>query len=198
MSLTTFENARKNNFPSTIAQNISLQKSIASAKSQKAAYIQKLEQERIAEERKRKIEAEKLRAEYSKSICISGKFVCQISMADGIDWSDSPEMYNLTYHKLAIKYAVIKFNANGTAERGGGDKYGRGADFDMAGLYTIVGNTITIDWLDKYTGDDVLTIVGSEIDFSKKCLKTTKFKTKEWVNLYGKRMGGEIFENIEY
>jgi hypothetical protein len=56
LSLTTFENARKNNFPSTIAQNISLQKSIASAKSQKAAYIQKLEQERIVEERKREQE----------------------------------------------------------------------------------------------------------------------------------------------
>ena len=198
LALTTFETARKNNFPSTIAQNVSIQKNIASAKSQKAAYIQKLEKERIADERKRKIEAEKLRAEYSKSICVSGKFVCQISLADGYDWSDSPEMYKLTYHKLAIKYSAIKFNANGTAERGVGDKYGRGADFEEAGLYTIVGNTITIDWLDKYTGDDVLTIVGSEIDFSKKCLKTTKFRTKEWVNVSGKRSGGEIFENIEY
>ena len=60
LALTTFETARKNNFPSTIAQNVSIQKNIASAKSQKAAYIQKLEKERIAEQKKKDaIEAEK-------------------------------------------------------------------------------------------------------------------------------------------
>jgi hypothetical protein len=68
----------------------------------------------------------------------------------------------------------------------------------MYGFYTIVGNTITIDWQDKYVGDDVLTIIGSQIDLSQKCMKTTKFRTKEWVNGKGKRSGGEIFENIEY
>lgn len=198
MAISTFENAAKNDFPTTINQNTTLQKNISTAKSQKAAYLQKLEQERIAEEKKRKVEEEKLRVEYSKNICISGKFVCENSLADGVDWSESPELYNLTYHKLASKYAVTKFNANGTAESGSGDRYGRGVDFDMYGFYTITGNTITIDWQDKYVGDDVLTIEGSEVDFSKKCLKVTKFRTKTWVNGNGKRSGGEIFEVFEY
>ncbi|MFM7681641.1 MAG: hypothetical protein ACKO7P_02735, partial [Bacteroidota bacterium] len=199
MAISTFENAAKNDFPSTISQNTTLQKNISAAKSQKVAHLQKLEQERIAEEKKRKFEEEKLRAEYSKNICISGKFVCENSLADGVDWSESsPELYNLTYHKLASKYAVTKFNANGTAESGSGDRYGRGVDFDMYGFYTINGNTITIDWQDKYVGDDVLTIEGSEVDFSKKCLKVTKFRTKILVNGNGKRSGGEIFEVVEY
>jgi hypothetical protein len=197
-AISTFEGALSNNIPTTVNQNVNLQKNLSNAKTQKTAYLQKLEQERIAEEKKRKIEEEKLKAEYSKSICISGKFVCENSLADGVDWSESPELYNLTYHKLASKYAVTKFNANGTAESGSGDNYGRGVDFDMYGFYTIVGNTITIDWQDKYVGDDVLTIIGSQIDLSQKCMKTTKFRTKEWVNGKGKRSGGEIFENIEY
>jgi len=55
-AISIFENAAKNNFPSTISQNTSLQKNITSAKTQKAAYLQKLEQERIAAEKKREQE----------------------------------------------------------------------------------------------------------------------------------------------
>ena len=73
LALTTFENARKNNFPSTIAQNVSIQKNIASAKSQKAAYIQKLEKERLAEQKKRDAEEKKIREEEARQQEIARK-----------------------------------------------------------------------------------------------------------------------------
>jgi hypothetical protein len=64
-AISVFENAAKNDFPSTISQNTTLQKNITSAKTQKAAYIQKLEQERIATEKKREQER---KAEEAKRI----------------------------------------------------------------------------------------------------------------------------------
>ncbi len=51
-AISIFENAAKNDYPSAISQNTTLQKSINTAKSQKSAYLQKLEQQRIAEETK--------------------------------------------------------------------------------------------------------------------------------------------------
>ena len=64
-AISVFENAAKNDFPSTISQNTTLQKNITSAKTQKAAYLQKLEQERIATEKKREQER---KAEEAKRI----------------------------------------------------------------------------------------------------------------------------------
>jgi hypothetical protein len=56
LAISTFENALKNNYPVTVAQNTTLQKSLTNARTQKAIYVKKQEEIRLAEEKKRREE----------------------------------------------------------------------------------------------------------------------------------------------
>lgn len=120
-AISVFENAAKNDYPPTISQNTVLQKSINTAKSQQAAYLQKLEQERIAEQKKRdaleaaysqKLEQERI-VEQKKRDAIEAEKRKPIVLDDYYDLWDYPSKYlgrnvaMAVYHNnISDKYVI--------------------------------------------------------------------------------------------
>jgi hypothetical protein len=181
-----------NDFPKSIPLNMRIEKSIQNAKNQKAAYLQKLEEQRVAEakrqeqlriveEKKRALEEEKLKKQYEQNVCIIGKFVNDIDMAKSMNVYSGQ-----LYDKLSGKYEFHEFYSNGTLKYGTCKQWGRDLKYSGYGTYNIDFNnrllTLYIDGdVEKYS------IERTGVDTDEKCLRIYKinshYKNESYSNI---------------
>ena len=178
-AISLFEEALKNNYPSTITQNVSLQKNLSSAKTQKALYLKKQEEALIAEKRAKEAEENRLKSLYYQNVCISGNFVCneeeELSTSRG-------------------RYDFILFYSNGTLKLGNSNNQGRDVKYNGYGWYEIRNDRIYIkdDTDDEYYFE----IYESKVVIDEKCRRVYTLRKQDMINYKGVNKGGQLYYNV--
>ncbi len=173
-ALSIFGKAANNTFPTTLPQNLVLKKNIESTRVKKIEYD------------------ERMKREYSKSLCYLGKFVCESHIGSDADWSNLPQSM---YDKIKDKYAVLKFNSNGTVQHGVYNSYTGSTEMSDWGVFTKVNDMIVISWNDPEMGEENFQIAYSEVDYESHCLKVYKLQSPVYYNYLNQKMGGQVYFN---
>jgi hypothetical protein len=193
LAIDMYLNDCKNDYPKSIPLNIRIQKSVENARAQKASYLLKLEQQRIAEEKRqeqlriaeekrRLAEEEALKKQYAKNICIIGCFV-----ADGSDLASQFGIYN---NKLVDRYSYMQFQENGTVIQGTCNYRARDVKVVDYGRYRIDGSKVIL----IFDGESVeWDITETWIDKEHQCLNVIELREEDIFNNQGRNFGGRKY-----
>jgi hypothetical protein len=155
-AISLLESARDNNFPTSLAQNIAFDKSIANAKKLYAAYQKKQEEK------------------YAKAPCASFKLLAEKDMSQFFNGKTIG----------AGRYMLIEFFTDGTFRNVVGNSYGQVIDYSdpMTGRYQIdlTGKKLTCVY--DYDGimkvsDEIFYLMETKIDLVNNCMKIQRAKS---------------------